>query len=315
MNEDTTSSVILAAGLTPAWQQILVFDSLRIGEVNRASEAKWCASGKVLNVGLALHYLGAPCLNLAIAGGPQGEIMDREFSALGIPHRWVKSQSHTRVCTTILDRSNGVSTELVQNAEPTRAEELEEFIRLYEEEVGRARMAVLIGSLPEGTPKTFYHDLIHKTRVPVVLDASGPELLAALPDHPLCVKPNRAELGKTLGSSLTSDADLKQAMARVNSLGAEWVVVSQGEKSLWASSSERIYEFRPPKIEAVNPIGSGDCLAAGIAWGVASGMGMLEAILHGIAAATENASMLLPARLDPVRVRRQVSRISLEEIG
>ena len=39
--------MIVAAGLTPAWQQILRFDALRLGEVNRAVEAHWCASGKV----------------------------------------------------------------------------------------------------------------------------------------------------------------------------------------------------------------------------------------------------------------------------
>jgi len=41
--------VILVAGLTPAWQQILRFDDFRPGEVNRASEVQWCCSGKVLN--------------------------------------------------------------------------------------------------------------------------------------------------------------------------------------------------------------------------------------------------------------------------
>jgi fructose-1-phosphate kinase PfkB-like protein len=152
------------------------------------------------------------------------------------------------------------------------------------------------------------------TRVRVILDASGAELLAALPLKPFCVKPNREELAKTLGRSLSSDDDLKEAMLQINSLGAEWVVVSQGAKPLWASSAERIFVFRPPKIDAANPIGSGDCLASGIAWGLYSGMDMPEAIRLGIAAATENTSMLLPARLDPGRVRSRVAGISLERV-
>jgi hypothetical protein len=51
--------VILAAGLSPAWQQIVVLESLSVSEVNRARAVHWCASGKVLNVGLALHRLCA----------------------------------------------------------------------------------------------------------------------------------------------------------------------------------------------------------------------------------------------------------------
>ena len=52
--------MILAAGLTPAWQQIVEFDGFAVGQVNRARSVHWCASGKVLNVGIALQmYAGA----------------------------------------------------------------------------------------------------------------------------------------------------------------------------------------------------------------------------------------------------------------
>jgi 1-phosphofructokinase family hexose kinase len=307
-------SIVLTAGLTPAWQQILVFDSLRIGGVNRAREAHWCASGKVLNAALALHSLGVPSHNLAMVGGPQGDAMDMEFKSLGVSHDWIRLQNPSRVCTTVIDRENGVSTELVQNAFPIRTEELEQFRRLYEAALRRAQVVILIGSLPAGTPETFYHDLLAKTRVPAVLDASGPELLAALAQKPYCVKPNREELGRTLNSRLSTEDDLKAAMTQINRFGAEWIVVSQGEKPVWACCSGRFYRFHPPAITAVNPIGSGDCLAAGIACGMTRGMDMPDAISFGVAAAAENASMLLPARLDPARTRSRIPGIIVEQL-
>ena len=49
--------MIVVAGLTPAWQSILRFTKLEMGEVNRAAEVLRCGSGKVLNVGLALAAL------------------------------------------------------------------------------------------------------------------------------------------------------------------------------------------------------------------------------------------------------------------
>ena len=73
---------ILSAGLTPAWQQIMVFDRLRPGEVNRAREAVWCGSGKVLNAGLAAHHLGGPSLTLAPLGGPPLAEIEREFAGI-----------------------------------------------------------------------------------------------------------------------------------------------------------------------------------------------------------------------------------------
>ena len=65
--------VILAAGLTPAWQQILVFERFSPGEVNRATQAVWCASGKVLNVGCALHHLRGN-VTAAMLGGCVGVV-------------------------------------------------------------------------------------------------------------------------------------------------------------------------------------------------------------------------------------------------
>jgi len=295
--------MILAAGLTPAYQQMLVFDNFRPGEVNRAREVYKCASGKVLNVGLALHHLGGSPMTLAPIGGLEGESIDRELSALGVRHRWVWSPMATRVCT----------TELVENAAPLEAAQLDQFRAAYSEIAGQAHMAVLSGSLPAGTPKTFYRDLIGSGPARVILDASGQELLDALPLRPFCIKPNREELAKTLGKELNTEEDLRAAFQEVRRMGAEWAVVSQGHNALWASGPQNNYKFHPAQVATVNPIASGDCLAAGIAWALHDGMEMIEAIRFGMAAAADNAAMMLPARLDLGRVRALQSQITWEQ--
>jgi 1-phosphofructokinase family hexose kinase len=301
--------VILAAGLTPAYQQILVFECLRAGEVNRAREVFKCASGKVLNVGLALHHLGGPNLTLALVGGAEGDSIEREFASLGVRRRWIWSPNPTRTCVTIIDRASGRTTELVENAAPVLATQIEQFVAAYHDAAKQARIIVLSGSIPAGAPKTFYRDLIAGTQATVVLDASGEELLAALPLKPFCVKPNREELGRTLGRDLETEEDLRQAIREVCQRGAEWVVASQGAKSLLAGCNGKFGIFHPAKVPAVNPIGSGDCLAAGLAWGIGNGMEMFEAIRFGMAAAAENAAMMLPARLNLERVRARASEI------
>ncbi len=106
--------MILSAGLTPAWQQILVFDTFRYGEVNRACEAHWCASGKVFNAGIAAHRLGGPSLTLSPVGGSLRGAIEEEMAGLKVPCRWVAAQAPTRVCTTILERATGAMTELVE---------------------------------------------------------------------------------------------------------------------------------------------------------------------------------------------------------
>ncbi len=307
--------MILAAGLTPALQQILVFDRLTPGIVNRAREAHLCASGKVLNVGIALHRLGGASMTLALIGGLAGKAIDTEFESIGIPHRWVWARAGTRMCTTILDRATGATTELVENARPVECPELDNFLTSYEMSLPGTRFVVLSGSLPSGTPPTYYRDLIRRANVPVVLDASGKELLEALPARPFCVKPNRDELGRTLGRELQSAEDLKKAIGDLLRLGAQNVLVSNGAEALWAGSGEGILEFIPAKVAAINPIGSGDCLAAGFAWASGNGMSIVEAVCFGMAAAAENASELLPARIEPQKVKRRAREIQFRRIS
>src|SRR5688572_18469864 len=97
--------MILAAGMSPARQQILEFDAVQLGRVNRAVRATWCASGKVLNVSRALHRLGAGTQTICIAGGMSGWAIIAEFKRIGIAAEWIDAGASTRICTTILDRA------------------------------------------------------------------------------------------------------------------------------------------------------------------------------------------------------------------
>ena len=297
--------MILVAGLTPAWQQIAVLDRLRVGEVNRAREVHWCASGKVLNVGLALTQLGASVRTLSLIGsGAAGDATRRDMSALGVDVRWIESSARQRVCTTLLDRETGQTTEIVENSAPASETELIAFESAFAEEAdtSNAEFLILSGSLPIGTPKEFFAKLLGRVRTPAILDIRGEELLAALPHRPLVIKPNREELGLTVRRELSTDDDVWQAMSEMNARGAEWVVVTNGSREVFASRGEERLRFQPPRVSVVNPIGCGDCFTAGLAWSLQRGEEMPAAIRAGIAAAAQNAEQLLPARLDAQRL-------------
>ena len=290
--------MILVAGLTPAWQQIAVLDRLRIGEVNRAREVHWCASGKVLNVGLALTQLGADVRTLSLVGsGSAGGWSGRGRNESNAPQR---------VCTTLLDRESGQTTEIVENSAAATSAELAAFEAAFAEEAASQAFdfVVLTGSLPIGTPPEFYSRLLDHTRAKAILDVRGPELLANWRHAPFLVKPNREELAHTVQRSLLTDDDVWQAMREIHEVGAEWVVVTNGPQRVFASNEvQRLqnsdgFWFDAPKVEVVNPIGCGDCFTAGLAWALQRGEEMPSAIRTGIAAAAQNAEQLLPARLD-----------------
>ncbi len=325
--------MILVAGLSPAWQQILVFDDFQVGEVNRAREALWCGSGKVLNVGLALAHLnrGANELTrrshvLSTLGGSPAPQIDAEFASFDIDRTWIETQSPTRVCTTILEPTTRTTTELVENAGPITPDEWQSFRTAYGRLVPEAKFVVLTGSLPPGAPVTAYRELLELTSCPSLLDVRGPELLEALPARPLVVKPNFEELGKTfpdlvrargnIGFASTGNENGRiAAMQELRRRGAQWVVITEGARAVWVAGPEGVYRLQPPKLTPVNPIGSGDTFAAGMAWSLTGGSTMLDAVRIGIAAAGENALQLLPGRVESQAVLQRAAGIAVESQG
>ncbi len=292
--------MILVAGLTPAWQQIAVLDRLHVGEVNRAREVHCCASGKVLNVGLTLTQLGASHRTLSLIGsGAAGTAMRQDMSDLGVDVRWIESLARQRVCTTLLDRATGQTTEIVENSAAATDAELAAFESAFAEEATSSNIdfVILTGSLPAGTSSDLYSRLLSRTRAPAILDVRGSELLEALPHRPLVIKPNREELAHTVGRELNSHEEVWQAMSEVQARGAEWIVVTNGSREVFALSENERHRFTPPTINVVNPIGCGDCFTAGLACALQHGSDMPTAIRAGISAAARNAEQLLPARI------------------
>ena len=304
---------IVAAGLSPAWQAMMRFPALVPGGVNRASETIRCASGKVLNVAVALSHLGAVTRAVTVLGGAPAAPTAAEMGALGIDLVAVPTRGETRTCTTLLDDASGATTELVENAGPLSSDELAAFVEAYGRAVADATVVVLSGSLPAGSPAGLYRDLLDRTSCPVILDARGPELLEALPARPLLVKPNREELAKTVGRSLEDEGHVVTAMESLREGGAEWVLVTDGARPAIAIGPEGLFRVVTPRLDAiVNPIGCGDCLAAGVAAGIGAGQTMLDALRLGFAAAADNCRTLLAGRIDPLEVARLERLVRIE---
>ena len=310
--------MILVAGLSPAWQQIAQLRHLRVGEVNRAENVRWCASGKVLNVGLALHRLrglaadSPPVQVLSVAGGPAGEELRAQCARWGVAVEWITTQASTRVCTTLLDRETGRTTEIVENAHPIEPAELAAFEEAFRQRAREAQVVVLAGSFPAGTPVDFYARLARHTTAPLVVDAQGAPLLATLTARPAVIKPNREELGNTLGRALDTREQLAAAVAECHTRGAQGVVLTQGAGPVLVSTGGVPIWLQPPSVPVVNPIGSGDCVAAGLAWGLARGLSLPESAHWGLAAAADNVSQLAPADLAAPRVQALFDQVRVE---
>ena len=306
--------MILSTGLSPAWQHVMLLQELQLGEVNRVKQVEWCASGKILNVAVALHLLEAHSKSLTVVGGPAGAAIKTDSAALGLTAAWVDVASMSRVCTSVIDQRRNVTTELVEPSGQITVEELRRFADVFSQEAATADYVVFTGSLPPGTPASYCRELALRTDARMIFDIRGPELVEAIEARPFLVKPNRSELAETLGHDLIDEAQLIEGMRELNRRGAQWVVVSQGEHAVLATSADEAYRVTPPSAQVVSPIGCGDCFAAGLAWGLDEGDEMNRALCRAVAAAVANLATPLPGRLDPLRVQQLLDSIRCESL-
>src|SRR5215212_1430068 len=108
--------MILCIGTTPTLQRTMTFARLTIDEVNRAAETHEHASGKAVNVARVLHTLGLPTLVTGFAGGRRGDAFREDLTRSNVPHDFTATQSETRLCTTLIDRTTNQVTELVEES-------------------------------------------------------------------------------------------------------------------------------------------------------------------------------------------------------
>lgn len=293
--------MILTLGITPTVQRTQHYAKLVLDTVNRTTSVRVTASGKAINVARVIHTLGGKALALALVGGLPGEFMRQDLDAAGIPHDFVEIPHPTRTCTTVIDASTGHATELVEESTPVDLSSINALLERLATHLPSARLLSLSGSLTPDAPSDFYArciQLANTAGIGSILDAKGPELLAALPHHPLLIKPNASELAATLHCRIDSESSLLEAMSESCRLGAGWCLVSRGPDPALLTDGKNFWKATVPAIRPISPIGSGDSLCAGMALQIARGLSPVDALPLAIAAASANALRPIAGFLD-----------------
>jgi 1-phosphofructokinase family hexose kinase len=306
---------VLCLGLTPVLQRTLVFGRLEIDEVNRARQVVESAAGKALNTARALVALGTPAETAGFNGGETGRRVAAYLKSYGVEARTLTPmKAPTRICTTLIDRSSGTVTELVEEAPAPGRAAVARFVRENLKRAAGASMLVVSGTLPPFAGDEFYVPFAKaaaEAGVPVVIDSHRAALVNVLFERPLLAKLNVRELETTLAEPLRSERRILRGMRDLLGMGARNVFVTHGGKAAYLLTPRGAWRFTPPEIGGrVNPIGSGDCTTAGIAHALLRGKGMKEAVRFGLACGSANVESLTPADLAPGRVAALTKKVA-----
>ncbi len=216
------------------------------------------------------------------------------------------------MCIAILDPAHGTQTELNEVGPEISADELQRFRLSFEGRVQGMEFVVLSGSTPPGVPDSIYAELIEVARhynVRSVLDTSGAPLAEALAVCPFMAKPNVRELSDVVGCQLATVEETAEAASRLNREGIEIMVVTLGQDGSLACAHGEIWSAKPPRIEFLSAVGSGDAFAAAFVYALMQEHSVQEALRLGTAAGAANAMSFGAGyckREDIYRLARQV---------
>ncbi|UOQ88362.1 PfkB family carbohydrate kinase [Agromyces endophyticus] len=257
--------MILTVTPNPAEDLTWHVDALRPGETHRVPAGVSRAGGKGLNVARVLADEGYDVLALTTAGGGAGERLVADLVQSGVAHRIVPVAGETRRSLAFVDEATGETSIFNELGAPLTAAEstalLAEAARL-----GRTATVVAVsGSLPPGLEPGDLAGLVAELTAAgasVIVDTSGPALVAAARAGATVLKPNRDELAEVTGL----DDPVAGARTLIEA-GARLVVVSLGSEGLVVVAAAEAGGIRARLAEPLrgNATGAGDAAVAAIA--------------------------------------------------
>jgi tagatose 6-phosphate kinase len=278
--------MILAVGLNPCVERIFVIKGFTIGEVNRVERMEHLAGGKGINVARVIKALGGDPIATGFIGGEPADFIERSLEEAGISYDFVRVSAPTRSTYTILDPESGTYTVIAEPGRKVELEDVEAFLDKFQSLLASVRYVTISGTVPQGVPEDIYLRLVEKANElgkDVILDCGGKLLEEGIKGRPFGIKPNLKEFSAAIGREIKGEGDLVLELERVLDMGLGFASVTMGKEGAILVTREGRWRVVPPRIKAVNPIGSGDAFLGGLVLSLERGYGITDAFSFGTA--------------------------------
>jgi len=281
--------MIITVTPNPALDRTLTVPEIVFDDMVRASDSRLDLDGKGVNVSKALRALDTGTVMMGFVGGMAGEMLERGLGALGYTTRFTHVAGETRTNTIIIDAAANRYVKANEPGPTLHSDALAAFFTQARVQLAAGDTWILSGSLPPGAPDDFYEqlvELIQSGGARALLDTSGEPLRLGCAARPYLVKPNADEAEALTGAAINDDASARRAALFFLDQGVELVALSLGAEGLLLATRGQFARARPPLVRALNPVGAGDALLAGIAWALEQRLGLAELARWGVASGT-----------------------------
>jgi fructose-1-phosphate kinase PfkB-like protein len=155
---------------------------------------------------------------------------------------------------------------------------------------------------------------LEQAGVQIWVDTSGQALEIAAQTQSIHLKINDDEAGKLLDCKITSVNEAKEAAYTLQDSTKASVVITLAAAGAVMVSDARCWHARPPAIDIVSAVGSGDSFLAGFLTAIEKSLSAGDALKYGAAAGAANALSVGGARFEKSSFESLLSRIELQEL-
>jgi tagatose 6-phosphate kinase len=310
--------MILCVTLNPCLDKTLTVSPWAPGAMIRGKAVREVVGGKGNNVARALSRFGRDARPVTFLGGPLGahcESLLRDQD--GFDPIVVRTDSFTREILTVLTEATAFQTSFFDPDPAISATEAEQLANKVEHALSASAIeaVTLSGSSPAPATNGLYSDLIalaQARRVPVFLDTYGPALDGIRGFWPTVMQLNRREAAIRLRKASVTDDDVANLLADWHLRGVICGIVTDGPDPASIVYRGRRYRAIPPRIEVVNPIGSGDSLLAGLVDGWLQRLEPEPLFRRAIGSAVANAMIWDAGAVEQAEVARWSKLVKIE---
>lgn len=308
--------MITTVTLNPAVDRSYRIDGFEKGKIFRCNNYRKTPGGKGLNVTRVIKDLGEAVTATGFLAGRNGSFISDKLDELKIEHSFIITKGETRDCIAILS-SDKSQTEILESGPEISDAAFDDFLNEYNNIIKDSSVICASGSLPENLDVNTYFKLITIAKgynKKFILDSSGEALKEGIKAKPYMIKPNKEELENIISRKINNEEELIQEAIKIHDIGVENVLISLGNEGALLVCSSGVFRTKLPKINAVNPVGSGDSMVAGFAAATCRGYSIQDILKYSCACGTANAMEIETGKVDINNINNLMGKIIVKKV-
>jgi 6-phosphofructokinase 2 len=281
-------SVIITLTMNPAIDKSARVERVRHDTKLRLADVRRDPGGGGINVSRAIAHIGGASRAVFVVGGIEGRLLGELLRDESFDQEPIEIAGSIRENLTVVEGSTGEQYRFGMPGPTLTPNETARAESVIKGRVAAESIVVASGSLPPGVPDDFYARIARiasEAGARFIVDTSGKPLAAALEEGVWLVKPNLNELASLLKSERLEEPEIRDAAGELVAAGrAEHVVVSLGSGGAYLVGDDEVVKRVAPTVAVESRIGAGDSMVGGMAFALARGASVGEAVRWGVAA-------------------------------